>query len=373
LRLRVGDTDIGQRRAAINESRGFLSQERSGSEYTMKWTVLGLLLLGLVAAGAAAALAVTLQANSGIRGREAVDAEIEIMVAAKPMGALTVVNSDSVARRKVKRSEAPANALTNTVQVVGQVLVTPVVADQAFTARNFATDDSGLHLASTLTEGRRAMSIMLGKESGIEELLYPGCVVDVFASFRLPSLNGNSAEVVSATILQGIQVLAIGKNSIVAEKSGTADPAAGSKGRMVTLSLDSQQAEMLQLAVTHGEVTLAMRNPLDLDRPRMEGTRLSDLSKELADRIAALAVMEEASNPMMPPEVARAQNPMALVNGAAPVGANGSSTTAPVGPAQPEEPMAAVSREDPMWITTILRGKLKEMQKFPMPEAASPQ
>jgi len=265
------------------------------------------------------------------------------------------------------------------VQVVGQVLVTPVVADQPFTARNFASEDSGLHLASTLTEGRRAMSIQLGRESGIEDLLYPGCVVDVYASFRLPSPNGMSAEVVSATILQSIQVLAMGKRSIVNEKESSTD-AVGDKGRIVTLSLDSQQAEMLQLAVTHGEITLAMRNPLDLERPRMEGTRLSDLSKDLADRIAALAQMEEANNPMMPPEVARAQNSVASANDSAVVGSvslpgagtsgvGGNPAASGEAPASPDEPMAAVVREDPMWITTILRGKLKETQKFPLSQA----
>ena len=196
-------------------------------------------------------------------------------------------------------------------------------------------------------------------------------MVDVFASFRLPSRNGTSAEVVAATILQSIQVLAVGKRSIVTEKSSSADAVGGNKGRMVTLSLDSQQAEMLQLAVTHGEVTLAMRNPLDLDRPRMEGTRLSDLSKDLADRIAALAQMEESGNPMMPPEVARAQNPLATATGALPIGAADGSILA--APAQPDEPMAAVTREDPMWITTILRGKLKETQKFPLSEAGTTQ
>ena len=104
-------------------------------------------------------------------------------------------------------------------------------ADQPFTARNFASEDSGLHLASTLTEGRRAMSIQLGRESGIEDLLYPGCVVDVYASFRLPSPNGMSAEVVSTTILQSIQVLAMGKRSIVNEKESSTD-AVGDKGRI---------------------------------------------------------------------------------------------------------------------------------------------
>jgi hypothetical protein len=78
-------------------------------------------------------------------------------------------------------------------------------------------------------------------------LLYPGCLVDVMVSYKLPSRD-SKLEALSTTMLRGIQVLAI-KRDI--------------QGTLVTLVLDTEQAEVLSLAIENGSISLAVRNPLD--------------------------------------------------------------------------------------------------------------
>jgi Flp pilus assembly protein CpaB len=135
---------------------------------------------------------------------------------------MTVVNAEAVATKVVLSNEIDPTLRTSYTNVVGQVLVTPMVEGEAFTDAHFAHEGSGVNLAAALPEGFRAMSAMLTDDSGIIDLLYPGCVVDVIASFRLPSSEGvASGEVISVTLLQGVQVLAIGPRSVVTGSSDT--------------------------------------------------------------------------------------------------------------------------------------------------------
>ena len=73
------------------------------------------------------------------------------------------------------------------------------------------------------------------------------------------------------------------------------------RGRMVTLMVDPSQAESLQLAMTYGQLRLALRNPLDKTAAGSDGVLMSDLSDEIAKRIAAVSEIEARQQPMMLP------------------------------------------------------------------------
>ena len=313
----------------------------------MKWTIVGLVFVGLIAAVSAAVLAVTLRTDIVKPGvDDAASAEITIMVAARALPANSLVDSASVATQTVKRIEAPANTFTSTAQVIGRPLRVPVLAGQPFTSQQFASSESGVQLAVTIPEGSRAMSVLLTDDSGIENLLYPGSIVDVVASFRFPSIDGSSsAEVVSVTLLQGLQVLDVGGRSIVDDEKAQGEVEAnGRRNRMVTLMVNPAQAEALQLASTNGKISLSLRNPLDMQMANVTGTRISDLNKDLAERIRKLAAQETGMVALAPPMLP-----------SQPSGSGAVSST-------PEPP-----KELPLWSTTILRGSIKEVQKFPMP------
>src|SRR5437870_977256 len=108
----------------------------------MKWTVLGLIVVGIVAAGSAALLAVTLQANVTRQGAVVDAQDAEILVATRDLPAMTIVDTAGVAAMKVHRTEMPAKSLTSTAQVIGQVLIMPVLKGQPFTGLQFATSES---------------------------------------------------------------------------------------------------------------------------------------------------------------------------------------------------------------------------------------
>jgi Flp pilus assembly protein CpaB len=109
-------------------------------------------------------------------------------------------------------------------------------------------------------------------------LLYPGCLVDVIATFRLSS-SQDKGQAISTTLLHNIQVLAVQEESIISKNEPGKTPSKGrsdSGGTLtVTLMVDGRQAEALQLAMDNGKVTLAMKNPLDLKTADAEAMVLS--------------------------------------------------------------------------------------------------
>jgi pilus assembly protein CpaB len=252
----------------------------------MKWSVLGLLVLGIVAAVCAAVLAASLQARrSGIRAADtALPSETRLVVAARDLDSLAVVDAGSVETRTIASEVAPADGLSDPVQVVGKVLREPLKKGQPFTAASFASGP-GVRLAAALRDGQRAVTVSLSDSMGAEPILYPGCLVDVLVSMRVKPEEGQGDAPVSMTLLQGVMVLAVGQRTIVdpgkEPEGGASDRAAGGRPP-VTLLVEPDQAEMLKLAMEEGSISLVLRNPLDGERAEERGTRLESLSPILA-------------------------------------------------------------------------------------------
>lgn len=283
----------------------------------MRLTVIGLLGLGLFAAICAAVLVAVLRAERPIAmGDESAIPEVEVVVAARQMPAMTVIDSASVEMKSIPANEVPAGSIRAATSVVGRVLVQPMVEGQAFTSSAFARDGSGVQLASVLAEGRRAMSIALQDFSGLDGLLYPGSMVDVIASFRMAQEDDDGSirggDLISTVLLEAIQVLAIENQTIVSgepkEDAAQEQVRTGRGRRMITLLVDPRQAEALQLASGHGTIALALRNPLDTAPVDRRGTSFVDLSPILGSRLIELDAaakaekLAEASPPPPPPE-----------------------------------------------------------------------
>ena len=253
----------------------------------MRWSVVGLILVGLVAAICAAVLAAAVRAGGfqALTKQDEGVTEIEVTVAVQKLPAMTVVDAGSVGIKTVPREDAPESCYSNPLQVIGKVISVPMVKDQVFTRNCFASEGSGIQLASILENGMRAVSVSLTDYSGLYGLLYPGGLVDVLATFKQRADRGGGSDAISITLLRGIQVLGIENQTIVSaeeEAKGKGPQGARERSRrwMVTFMVTSLEAQALQLAMEHGTISLAMRNPLDMTTTVQAGpTSLKELLK----------------------------------------------------------------------------------------------
>lgn len=253
-----------------------------------------LVILGLVAAFATTVLVSALRTDKQVRSLKG---DVEVVVVKRSLPAMSVITSDFIEKNKVPRAGLPEGSLTDGIQAVGRVLAVPVVEGQVLTRYSFITQGTGAQLAATLPQGMRAVSVSVSGNYVIGGLLYPGCVVDVLASFRLPG-SERRGEAISTSLLQGIQVIAVQEESIVSRSSEDKKSKLleGKKdygnNLTVTLMVDTKQAEALQLAMDNGKISLAMRNPLDKMPVDIDATVLSQ------GRLAKGASQLESSVPV---------------------------------------------------------------------------
>ena len=229
----------------------------------MKWAIVVLIVLGLLAALSAILLVNALRTEKDTLGGKG---EVTAVVAKMTLPSMSWITSQHIEVKEVPRKGLAVDYFSDPVQVVGKVLAVPIIKDQVLTRSNLITEGSGAQLATALPQGMRAVSIPISKHSVMGGLLYPGCLVDVIATFRLRRTREAKGEALSTTLLRGIQVLAV-QNETIFTKADQDQPKAkvrqSSRDLTVTLMVDSRQAEALQLAMNNGKVTLAMRNPLD--------------------------------------------------------------------------------------------------------------
>ena len=230
----------------------------------VKWAVLALVILGLLAALSAALLvrALRTETMAELRGGKA-----KAVVATKALPAMSWLTSQHIEVKEVPRKGLAVDYFPDPSQVIGKVIAVPVSKDQVLTRSDLITEGTGAQLAAALPYGKRAVSVPVARHSVMGGLLYPGCIVDVIATFKLRSQEGQG-EAISTTLLHSVQVLAVQDESIVSKSSEVEKKAkesgGSSRGELtVTLMVDTRQAEALQIAMGSGKITLAMRNPLD--------------------------------------------------------------------------------------------------------------
>ena len=238
----------------------------------MKWGAVILVAMGLAAALFAALLVKSLRSDD----LSGVVPEVDVLLASKDLPAMSVIESTDVTVEKVAKAKLPVGYLSSPAEGIGKILAMPVVQGQVLAESCFIENGVAAQVAASLPTGMRAVSVSLSNDSITGGLLYPGCVVDVLASFKLSSSERGQA--ISTTLLREVQVLAVRGASIVSEKEIEQDKSRSPSnyGRVtVTLMVDPKQAEALQLATENGMISLALRNPLDKSPVDTEATVLS--------------------------------------------------------------------------------------------------
>lgn len=310
----------------------------------MKWSVVILLLLGIVAAGAAAVLmAATRVHREPAVAAEAVDTPI--VVAARPLEAYAVVQSDDLKVRKGRISEAPKGHLSDPAFAIGKVLRMSLSEGQLITAAAFATDDSPQSVASKLLPaGKRAKTIALTDDESMRGLLYPGCAVDVLWCFNGTSCQGNP---LAKVLLENVPVLAVNRQTVLSGED--AEPTTPSRvdarhSNLVTLLLDARQSEALQLALDQGSIALVMRNPTDT----------------VSGRPPAPLGLSSLAGGYAAPAPAAADRTQGLLSALQAIGKSFNEKLSQVHPVV----TAAAPASDNEWEMTIIRGEKIEKAKF---------
>src|SRR5438093_9038791 len=149
--------------------------------------------------------------------------------------------------------------------VIGHPLLNALGSKEPILKRNLGLEGSGIGLSGRIPPGMRATAVRSNEIVGVAGFLYPGSHVDVLVTYTPP--GGNNVPV-TETVLQDVEVLTAGQ---------TTEPDPQGKPQtvnVVTLLLNPEDSQTLQLASMQGGIQFVLRSGVDQKNVTLKPTRL---------------------------------------------------------------------------------------------------
>ena len=230
------------------------------------------------------ALAAGLVATIGVQRYVAVKTYVapvatsQVAVAVSEVTPGTALTGNLVKVSSWPQELVPSQAASSLKQVEGRVVITPIGKGEPILIGKLAPEGTAAGLGGLLDENKRALTVRVDDVSGVAGFIHPGDRVDVLADIKTTDTKENFSKI----ILQNIHVLTAGQ---VWERTGDSKP---TLVNTVTLELDPEQAEVMNLASNEGKIRLALRSRRNLNIIPTAGVAMSQLvspPRRLPDKI----------------------------------------------------------------------------------------
>jgi pilus assembly protein CpaB len=216
------------------------------------------------------------QALQRVPVREVEVASVPVVVASEPIPVGTMLTRDHL--RVVAwpaRNQVPG-AFSTPDQVVNRGVIATIGENEPITPRNVADPASGAGLPPVIPPGMRAISVRVNEVIGVAGFVVPGTRVDLVVTVDDEGgAGGGRGEAMSRIVLSNLLVLTSGTRYDQQEaREGQAQ-----RATVVTLAVLPEDAERIALAQSEGQISLALRNPLDADPTKTQGVRFAALMR----------------------------------------------------------------------------------------------
>jgi len=193
----------------------------------------------------------------------------QIIVAANDLSMGATLSQKDVVVADWYSDALPTGAFTKPGDVIGRPLLYPMSARQPILQKDLGVEGAGIGLAGKLPDGMRAVAIRSNEIIGVAGFVYPGSHVDLLMTFVPP--GSPNALPVTETVLQNVEVLTAGQ-TIEPDPQGKPQSVG-----VVTLLLNPQDAQKLQLASGQGNIQFVLRSGADQKTPELRPTGLEEL------------------------------------------------------------------------------------------------
>ncbi len=165
-----------------------------------------------------------------------------VVAVVQPVEAGDVLSRDDLQLISVERQFAPDGTFDEPQMAVGRIARERLIPGELLRTERLAPAGSREGLGVLIPAGMRAVGVNVDEASAVSGFLSPGNYVDVVVSMQ--SVAGKR-QIETHTALEAMRVLAI-------------------EDRFVTLAASPEEATLLAHGQSEGEVTLTLRNNLDL-------------------------------------------------------------------------------------------------------------
>jgi pilus assembly protein CpaB len=190
-----------------------------------------------------------------------------VVMSARPLPLGRRLEASDLKRVGWPASSPLPGAVTRIEDVAGRGLISAVRENEPITESKVAPREAGAGLSPAIPAGMRAISVKVNEVIGVAGFVVPGARVDLLATVRRP------ADALTRVLVANVPVLTAGTR-YEQEQGRDAKPIPST---VVTLVVTPSQAEKIALAAAEGQITLMLRNPVDVEEPATPGARLARL------------------------------------------------------------------------------------------------
>jgi Flp pilus assembly protein CpaB len=293
-----------------------------------------ILLVALVVASGASYVAYRLVRNTLAKSSTTATTS-QVVVAKRNLEIGTIVKKEDVGMAQWVGA-VPKGVITLEKDALDRGVVSTVYEGEPIVESRLANLGAGGGMAATIPPGMRACAVRVDQVVGVSGFAVPGMRVDVLIMGSPPGGATSDGPKIK-TVLQNVQVLSAGQNI---QKDAEGKPV---QVQVVNLLVTPEQAEILSLASNESKIQLILRNPLDTEASKTEGSTMASLFSGVKTKAPAQAA----------------------------------GTAARTAPAAVKPPVAppktpAIQAPPAIYLIEVINGPRKDQAKFNKPEEASP-
>jgi pilus assembly protein CpaB len=207
--------------------------------------------------------------------REVEVASTHIVVAAQPLPVGTRLEANHLRLAAWPTRTPVPGAFTDPQALVNRGVLSQIGENEPITASKVASPEAGAGLPPVIPAGMRAVSVRVNEVIGVAGFVVPGTRVDLVVTVKDPDESSGRQQAMSRTVVSNVAVLTAG-TKFDQEKAKDGKPVPTT---VVTLMVLPEDAERIALASNEGKITLALRNPLDVQPTATRGIRLPALMR----------------------------------------------------------------------------------------------
>jgi pilus assembly protein CpaB len=160
-------------------------------------------------------------------------------------------------------------------ELVDRGVIATISENEPITGSKVAIAGVGAGLPPVIPAGLRAMSVRVNEVIGVAGFVLPGTRVDVLVTVREDGTDSARQNPMARTVVSNVEVLTAGTR-LDQEQAKDGKP---QESTVVTLAVLPADGERIALAAAEGKISLALRNPLDVEPTTTSGIKLAALMR----------------------------------------------------------------------------------------------
>ncbi|NLL04593.1 MAG: Flp pilus assembly protein CpaB [Clostridiaceae bacterium] len=181
---------------------------------------------------------------------------IDVYIASKTLPEKHEITAADIKKSRVTKEYLNPDAVLVEADIIGKRLKDSVIEGEQI-LRSRLVQENNYTLAYKIPEGMRAISVNVNEQVEVANLIRPGDFVDIIAIFPMETLEQGENKIIelpkSETVIQNIQVLALGQDMVITEGKDMELP------KTVTLSVSPKDAEKLTFVSEFASIRMTLR------------------------------------------------------------------------------------------------------------------